>query len=124
VKGKIRFLKRGFIFYREGREVESFKAELYQKKLDQIWNKVVTILGPMTTSVILKRVISQTQYQYPFLKSLEVNEEGISFNHLKIKKKKELEEGFESFMNNLFDKLTNLTGDVLIGQIKRELEKL
>jgi len=99
------------------------KSEIYQKTLDQIWEKIVTILGPMTTTVIFKKVISQTQNQYPFLKHLEVNEGGISFNHLKIKNKKELQEGLENFMNNLFDKLTNLTGDVLIRQIKKELGK-
>lgn len=94
----------------------------YKQIMEQMWDKVVITLGPITTAVILKKVISKTQPQFPFLKQLEVNEEGIYFNHIQINSKKELEEGFESLINNLFDILTNLTGDILIRELKRELQ--
>lgn len=96
-------------------------AKSYKETIEQIWNKVVITLGPMTTVVILKKVISETQNKYPFMKQLEVNEEGINFNHLKIKNKEELQQGFEDLINNLFGILTNLTGDVLVREIKKEL---
>jgi hypothetical protein len=97
-------------------------ANLYKQIMQQIWDKVVITLGPITTAVILKKVISKTQTQYPFMKQLKVSEEGVYFNHLKINNKKKLEEGFESLINNLFDILANLTGDILIREIKRELQ--
>ncbi|MEW6095332.1 MAG: hypothetical protein AB1567_02220 [bacterium] len=96
----------------------------YKETLEQIWDKVVTVLGPMTTAVILKKVIYKSQDKYYFLNQLKINEEGINFDSLKIKNKEELQQGFESLINNLCDILTNLTGDVLIKQIKGEINKV
>lgn len=98
----------------------STEAKMYKETLEQIWDKIETVLGPMTTGVIFKKVILKTQNQYPFLEQLSIDEKGISFNHLEINDK-ELQEGFESLINNLFDLLTNLSGDILVRQIKRGL---
>jgi len=115
---------RGFIFVlgREVKETLNSDVKIYKETLKQIWDKVVIVLGPMTTAVIFKKVIYKTQTNYSFLKQLKIGEEGINFDSIKIKNKEELQQGFKILIDNLFELLTNLTGDILTKQIKKELK--
>lgn len=109
-------------------EVKKGVIEIYDDLLKTIWSKILPTLGIVTVVTIAERAISRTAQKYPALRGLTVAEDGIAFDGardaLNKEDKESLKNEFKELVTNLFDILAKLTGNILIGQLMKEVEGL
>jgi hypothetical protein len=109
-------------------EVRKNIVEVYQDLLQTIWEKMLPTLGVITVVAITKRSVIKAGEKYPLIANLIVSEEGISFEAIKerIKQgdKEEIKAAFKHLIATLFDILAKLTGNILIGQLVKEIDSL
>jgi hypothetical protein len=100
--------------------------DIYEEMMVSIWEKMIPTLGIVTVAIIMERAINKTAKECPLMKSLKINEKGISFNNLKMRvSNREIEEvkqGFRELVANLCDILSKLTGSVLVDQLMEEMK--
>lgn len=100
-------------------------VDVYEDLLSKIWTRTTAILGVVTVQAIMRRSIVITQTGYPWLGSLEVEADGLHFNHLKRvlepEAKVHLKEGFEEIVLQIFDLLAKLTGEVIVEKLFKEV---
>lgn len=108
------------------REVKKGVIEIYDDLLKTIWDKILPTLGIVTVVTIAERAISRTAQKYPCFRELRVSEKGMVFDgaraELDCADKEDLKNGFKELVTNLFDILAKLTGNILIGQLMKEVE--
>jgi hypothetical protein len=109
---------------KEGRQ-EKFSSdlifELYSNLLMEIWEIVSALIGEATLSFLFILAIRKIGEKYPFLNSLKVSEEGISWEGGKEDCRSiapvEIHRSFQSLITHLFHLFSALTE----GVISREL---
>lgn len=109
-------------------EVKRGVIEIYDDLLKTIWSKIMPTLGTVTLVTISERAIARTAKNHPSFGSLAVSEEGIQVSSSRdafdADDKESLKNGFKELVTNLFDILAKLTGNILIGQLMREVESI
>jgi hypothetical protein len=95
--------------------------DLYSNLLIEIREIVSSLIGEATFALLLSLAIQKLKDKYPFLTSLKVSEEGISWNKIRedcrILSPVEVHRGFQSLINHLF----HLFSELAEGVISREL---
>jgi len=95
--------------------------DLYSNLLMEIWEIVSSMVGEAILSLLLNLAIRKLAGKYPFLTSLKVTEEGISWNMMREEGRLlspiDVHRGFQSLINHLFHLFTGLAE----GVISREL---
>ena len=95
--------------------------DLYSNLLMEIWEIVSSMVGEAILSLLLNLAIRKLADKYPFLTSLKVTEEGISWNMMREEGRLlspiDVHRGFQSLINHLFHLFTGLAE----GVISREL---
>jgi len=109
---------------REGRKgVLSIELvlDLYSNVLMEIWEIVSSLIGEAILSLLLNLAIQRLKDKYPFMISLKVTEEGISWDKIREDYRTvspiEAHRGFQSLINHLFQLFSALAE----GVISREL---
>jgi hypothetical protein len=95
--------------------------DLYSNLLIEIREIVSSLIGEATFALLLSLAIQKLKDKYPFLTSLKVSEEGISWNKIREDCRTlspvEVHRGFQSLINHLF----HLFSELAEGVISREL---
>ncbi|HSB07678.1 MAG TPA: hypothetical protein VLK23_21055 [Thermodesulfobacteriota bacterium] len=95
--------------------------DLYSNLLIEIREIVSSLIGEATFALLLSLAIQKLKDKYPFLTSLKVSEEGISWNKIREECRTlspvEVHRGFQSLVNHLF----HLFSELAEGVISREL---
>jgi hypothetical protein len=107
------------------RKQEKWSSDLvlniYSNLLKEIWEIVSALIGEASLSFLFILAIRKIGEKYPFLKSLKVSEEGISWegerDDCRSLAPVEIHRGFQSLITHLFNLFSALTE----GVISREL---
>ena len=95
--------------------------DLYSNVLMEIWEIVSSLIGEAILSLLLNLAIQRLKDKYPFMISLKVTEEGISWDKIREDYRTvspiEAHRGFQSLINHLFQLFSALAE----GVISREL---
>ena len=95
--------------------------DLYSNVLMEIWEIVSSLIGEAILSLLLNLAIQRLKDKYPFMVSLKVTEEGISWDKMRENYRSvspiEAHRGFQSLINHLFQLFSALAE----GVISREL---
>ena len=95
--------------------------DLYSNVLMEIWEIVSSLIGEAILSLLLNLAIQRLKDKYPFMISLKVTEEGISWDKMREDYRAvspiEAHRGFQSLINHLFQLFSALAE----GVISREL---
>ncbi len=95
--------------------------DLYSNVLMEIWEIVSSLIGEAILSLLLNLAIQRLTDKYPFMISLKVTEEGISWDKIREDYRTvspiEAHRGFQSLINHLFQLFSALAE----GVISREL---
>ena len=106
---------------KKGKWSSDHVLDLYGKLLGEIWEIVSALIGEAILALLFTLAIRKLEKKHPFLLSLEVEEEGISFESMRKTCQTiapvEIHRGFQSLIHHLFDLFSGLTE----GVIGREL---
>jgi hypothetical protein len=95
--------------------------DLYSSLLIEIWEVVSSLIGEAILSLLLNLATQKLKDKYPFLVSLKITEEGISWTKIREECRTlspiEAHRGFQSLINHLF----HLFSALAEGVISREL---
>ncbi len=95
--------------------------DLYSNVLMEIWEIVSSMIGESILSLLLNLSVQELKDRYPFLTSLKITEEGISWTKIREEYRTvspvEAHRGFQSLINHLF----HLFSALAEGVISREL---
>ncbi len=95
--------------------------DLYANLLLEIWEIVSSLIGEAVFAFLLNLAIRKLKDKYPFLTSLKVTEEGVSWAKIREDCRTlspvEVHRGFQSLINHLF----HLFSELAEGVISREL---
>ena len=100
--------------------------EIYEDLLQTIWNRILPTLGRVTVSAIVERALALTKETYPVIGRLQVTNDGLSFDQLRVRVGEEerdlLRDALKELVANLIDILAMLTGDILVRHLIKEIE--
>lgn len=96
--------------------------DIYADLLNNIWRRVLPVMGKRTVVAIMKRALALTEPQNPFIRHLRVTGEGFSFeglyNRASGEKTETIRAAFRDFTANVIEIITILTGDILTQRLK------
>lgn len=99
---------------------------VYHDLVQTIWDRLTPTLGRVTVAAIMERSLAATVEHYPFMTSLHVTREGVSFDalreHLDDQERDSIRDGMKDLITNLIDLLAMLTGDIIVRNLIREIE--
>ena len=111
-----------------GEEARALIISVYQDLLTTIFRRASPIVGAITVATLLESSLEEAKERYPFLAAAEVSEEGVSLEGLRREARavppRELKAGLEEWVSGLFTAFTVLTGDVIVRQLGREVERV
>ena len=100
--------------------------EIYEDLLQTLWNRILPTLGRVTVSAIVERALALTKETYPVIGRLQVTNDGLSFDQLRVRVGEEerdlLRDALKELVANLIDILAMLTGDILVRHLIKEIE--
>jgi len=100
--------------------------EIYEDLLSALWNRILPTLGRVTVAAIMERALAMTKETYPVLGRLQVTNDGLSFDQLRLRVGEEerdmLRDALKELIANLIDILAMLTGDILVRHLIKEIE--
>jgi hypothetical protein len=95
--------------------------DLYSNLLEEIWELVSALIGEAILAFLVTLAVRKLGEKYPFLNSLTVSEDGISFDEMKEDCRTvapvEIHRGFQSLINHL----SHLFSVLAEGVINKEL---
>ena len=101
--------------------------KIYEDLLQTLWNRILPTLGRVTVSAIVERALALTKETYPVIGRLQVTNDGLSFDQLRVRVGEEerdlLRDSLRELVANLIDILAMLTGDILVRQLIKEIER-
>ena len=111
----------GFKEDKKGKLSIDLVLDLYSNLLMEIWEIVSSLIGEAIMAFLLTLAIRKMADKHPFLTSLKVTEEGISWNRIReegrVLSPVDVHRGFQGLINHLFHLFTVLAE----GVISREL---
>jgi len=104
-----------------GKYTSDLVLDLYSNLLLEVWEVVSAMVGEAILELLFNLSIKKISEKYPFLKSLEVSEEGISFGKVKEECRNlppvEIHRGFQSLINHLLNLFSALTEGVISREV-------
>lgn len=107
------------------------KAEtvnIYQRVTGIIWQRLSPTFGIRTINAIAKNVVVRQAPAHPFVRYLQVNEDGLEWTemraHLDEVTEDEVAKTLEVLLDEFFDALSNLIGRLVVGKLFHEAEEL
>jgi len=96
--------------------------DLYNDLAEQIWNKIVPLLGVHTVMVLVQRALWMTKQKYFDAGAIKVDESGIFFNDLAGMDAEDLKKILEDFFSSLVCILARLVGEEIANKITRKID--
>ena len=102
--------------------------EIYEDLLSTLWNRILPTLGRVTVAAIMERALAMTEETYPALGRLQVTNDGVAFDQLRVRvgmgeeERGMLRDALKELVANLIDILAMLTGDILVRKLMIEIE--
>ena len=104
-----------------GKYTSDLVLDIYSNLLSEVWEVVSAMVGEAILELLFNLSIKKISEKYPFLKSLEVSEEGISFGKVKEECRSlppgEIHRGFQSLINHLLNLFSALTEGVISREV-------
>ncbi len=106
---------------KKGKWSSDLVLDLYAGLLMEVWEIVSALIGEAILEILFSLSIRKLGQKYPFLGSLRVSEEGLSFDEMRGACRTlspiDLHRGFQGLITHLFEQFSNLAE----GVISREL---
>lgn len=103
------------------------QLDIYEGFLTLIWQHIQPTLGRFTVEVIVDRALTITRGDYPALRAVQVQHNGVDLSGLRQGLAETdpamIEAAQQCLIANLLQILTMLTGDILIHQLIERLEE-
>ncbi|MHA1401720.1 MAG: hypothetical protein ACTSQE_15320 [Candidatus Heimdallarchaeaceae archaeon] len=100
--------------------------EVYDDLFKNIWNILVHTLGSFISKTIMKRAVAITIERYGFISKLEIDG-GVNLSKLKSTIDEEeyehVKEAFKELIINLVNVLASLTGEIMVREILKNLDR-
>ncbi len=96
--------------------------DLYNDLAEQIWNKIVPLLGVHTVMVLVQRALWMSKQKYFDAGAIKVDESGIFFNDLSGMETEDLKNILEDFFSSLVCILARLVGEEIATKITRKID--
>lgn len=104
-----------------GKFTSDLVLDIYSSLLLEVWEVVSAMVGEAILELLFNLSIKKISEKYPFLKSLEVSEEGIYFEKVKEECRSlppgEIHRGFQSLINQLLNLFSALTEGVISREV-------
>ncbi|MBM4348870.1 MAG: hypothetical protein KG012_09985 [Deltaproteobacteria bacterium] len=104
-----------------GKYTSDLVLDLYSSLLLEVWEVVSAMVGEAILELLFNLSIKKISEKYPFLKSLEVSEEGIDSGKVKEECRSlppvEIHRGFQSLINHLLNLFSALTEGVISREV-------
>jgi hypothetical protein len=104
-----------------GKYTSDLVLDLYTSLLLEVWEVVSAMVGEAILELLFNLSIKKMSEKYPFLKSLEVSEEGVDFGKVKEECRGlppvEIHRGFQGLINHLLNLFSALTEGVISREI-------
>ncbi|MEW6182901.1 MAG: hypothetical protein AB1500_06955 [Bacillota bacterium] len=91
-------------------------VDYYKDLADNIWSKMVNLIGVHTVMVLVQRAVWITGQNYDEAKSIQFNKEGITFQFEGVERGR-AKAVFEEFIASLVEILTRLVGRDIVQRI-------
>ena len=102
--------------------------QLFEQAMGALWNRARLILGDVTLSAIMDRVLYNAAERFSLFESLEVGKNGLDFQELGERQNAfdegDLEEGIRFVIVEFLAVIGNLTGEILTPALHSELSKV
>ncbi len=104
-----------------GKFTSDLVMELYINLLLEVWEVVSAMVGEAILALLFKLSIKNLSEKYPFLKLLEVSEEGLDLGKVKEECRTlppgDIHRGFQSLINHLLNLFSALTEGVISREV-------
>jgi len=104
-----------------GKYTSDLVLDLYSSLLLEVWEVVSAMVGEAILELLFNLSIKKISEKYPFLKSIEVSEEGIYLEKVKEECRSlppvEIHRGFQSLINHLLNLFSALTEGVISREV-------
>jgi len=102
--------------------------DIYEDILETIRTRILPTIGRPATAAVVERALALAAEAHPLLSDVKMNEEGLSLEALREQaargdKAEDIQAGLEQLLTDLVDAIATLTGDVLIRELAKEIEK-
>jgi len=104
-----------------GKYTSDLVLDIYSNLLSEVWEVVSAMVGEAILELLFNLSIKKISEKYPFLKFLEVSEEGIYLGKVKEECRSlppgEIQRGFQSLINHLLNLFSALTEGVISREV-------
>lgn len=104
-----------------GKYTSDLVLDLYANLLSEVWGVVSAMVGEAIMELLFNLSIKKVGEKYPFLKSLDVSEEGMEFEKVKEECRSlppvEIHRGFQGLLNHLLNLFSALTEGVISREV-------
>jgi hypothetical protein len=103
-------------------------VNIYERVTRIIWERLSPTFGIRTINAIAKNIIVRQSTTYPFVRYLQVDEDGLVWNELRSRAgeidEEQLSSGLEVLLDEFFEALSNLIGKLIVGKLFHEAEEM
>ena len=103
-------------------------VNIYERVTRIIWERLSPTFGIRTINAIAKNIIVRQSTAYPFVRYLQVNEDGLVWSDLRSRAgeidEEQLSSGLEVLLDEFFEALSNLIGKLIVGKLFHEAEEM
>jgi hypothetical protein len=103
-------------------------VNIYERVTRIIWERLSPTFGIRTINAIAKNIVVRRSPAYPFVRYLQVSGEGLVWTELRARAieipEEELSAGLEGLLDDFFNALSNLVGQLIVGKLFQEAEEL
>ncbi len=101
---------------------------IYERVTKIVWDRLSPTFGIRTINAIAKNVIVRQAQSRPFVRHLQVDENGLVWAEMRASvgevPEDELAAGLEGLLDEFFEALSNLIGRLIVGKLFQEAEEL
>ncbi len=106
--------------------IDSGITNLFQEVVQVMWNRLTPILGLITTQYLFQQAVTKNRQQFPWLEAVNFRGDGPQFHKGEAVNnqvsQQELRKGFAAIVTTVLAILTTLSGDILVNQLKPQVE--
>ncbi len=108
------------------RKVET--VNIYERVTGIVWQRLSPTFGIRTINAIAKNVVIRQAPLHPFIRHLQVGEDGLVWTEVRAQldevTEDELASTLEALLDEFFEALSNLIGRLVVGRLFQEAEEL
>lgn len=107
-------------------QIDTEITNLFQEVVQVMWNRLTPILGLVTTQYLFQQAVTKNRQKFPWLEVVKFSGDGPQFQESEGANnqisQQELRKGFAAVVTTVLTILTTLSGDILVNQLKPQVE--